>query len=875
MSEPFLANINFATSRDFFTASYLSGSVPNLFFGSDCLAGNYETVLNGREYVSHDGTRAAYWLRFAAGRDCGCSLAGGSVGISSLTSDYTPNDDYTGLSLLSDHIRLRDAGAQDQYLVMFAPLVDGTLEESGVYLRSFRPPQNKSSGWWLSYNRRMLPVSYSRTVLPIPMAVCEVGLMSSGSFTPIARKLAWDASLSDSYYGTSYLNGAFYYSPSPENYPYDYGTAYPGTFSVRAGLTDGNMFVADFGLSFPFVGSTSNYLRDAVGGYSELSAYTASANSSSDLSFAFTPASQDHAVLLSRYWESVYYGSTGWDFGALAPRLASRLADHAAVERCSFLARLVAWSLPPYSSPAGSDYWKSFPYSRSPSELHRDSPSMPPSAMQDKTTGPCPLVRSSNDGNYVSPYPVGETQTQASCIAAHSNFTSTLPISDSSNFIDVSPSDGSLVLAGKKVTSIELTFTPYIAPIDQDTPRTLPSGLASPVRPSSASWGSFYGDAASSGWSSGYWWVKSGTVSAPASPSVYPGYPSVVYNGRIWSPSAWGTTLSTTDYAALGPLTRAEHDNIIFHEHLRLTKTIHGQSGSTDASTLGDDGYLGVAPLLGTYSLTRFSIGSIPAAGNVFRFAGAGSWYLDRSVGYDFKLESATVSQAYITSGGYCYPQSTLADQTPSTVSVTEDWSLSTAHVEMYAAVLTGLQEYGEISTDVSRPDGDEVRSPDQPKGRTSSSFVIHEPGTPPRPTVTLSLAARTVMRGDLTMTVTAPGEMSFPYTFSNKTSTVGSMCRGSGYNTNSAAYVDASGPNGLQSQTTHLDHTQSHFQPMTFSGSQTARLLAGETVTATWWTAQRDGTEGRPVIIQLGDDYAQKLPRMYSVSLKLNLADL
>lgn len=910
-------------------------------------------TIDGTDFVAYVVPQGVGWVsRFpehSKGRECGCYSATGEL--SCVTrSDRAKADNGVSVSLSSlvyGHIRLPPASFATA-LTMFSPLVEGTLSASGVYMRIVSPLQNKvpqsqqwspSDAYGYLYDTYFIPVSYTRTTLPLCYRVAEAGTFSAGTFSASARKLiSGHHSPSSIFDWRNYAESRYGTTNGFDSYPAGY---FVESFRVRACLARGDIYSQS---GTKFVLSVLSTVEPPTSYWYNAHADVFSAVAS-DISFPFVPPTADHSVLTETKNSTFdYYAGSWWMSNWLAgnggypvgecPAIASRTGDHGSLSRVSFQSGTLAWQwpYPAYSTLDGSSYssvpnaaqWAAFPYSRPVNAIQPDSAAMPPSFESEPQAATSPTVAATVIDGQAFPYPTGQAQAVASCIQSHAAFVDAGTGSSHASYVETSPADGSFVIAGKKVLSVELSFSPVASSytginadlhLDTESPAVLPTGIVS-----ATSTGTAYGPSPTAtmnettGFYQGYsyyaanyqryayWWKYGSTVSCPGTPASVFSTPSVAYSGDYWDTSGTASSLSYTTFEPLQPLTRQQHDNIVLHEHVRFASRLPESFCRQDwplAAQLveavpNEPGRLSVAPLLGTYTLSRFSVGDIPAAGNIFRYGGAGSWSMSGSVDYTLVLPGAHVEKSYKLWSAWNneYYVATDYTQKPATVSVNEDWDLSTDHVELYAAISTGLQEYGELSVSGTQPD-DEVRSPELPKGRASSAFVIHSPDTPPRPTLSIFLSARTVMRGSMKMTLTAPEMMSFAGNFSQRDSVVSQRCRGSQGPPLSTAYssleyaplyetdgyVDStSGPRGVKSQTVQTDHGLVDFEPISFSGSQTARLLAGETVQATNWSASEAENRSKPVTVHLGAGPvlpASDMPRLYTVSLKLNLADL
>jgi hypothetical protein len=871
-----------------------------------------DVSLDGVSYRSHHnyGVRygaAGYYLYDSAypsvtqlplksGRSCECYAAFGMVSAPQYTSPHPFTSDYGAslgsTTLVSDHIRIFPMSDDRDYLVMFAPLQDGTLSKSGVCIAKQVPLQNKRpSGEHRTTYYHELAVDYTRQVLPSAIELVEVGQFSGSTFTPLQSIFVWSTSPG------GYFERTVTYASWRDSS--NYGPWW--SREVRACLARSDIYAGTdtrLVVSIPCVSQTASYnTRDAMvttpyasGEYS--THYSASCMS---MSIPFKPDSRDHSVLMEKDATTGVvpnnYTSTRWkkahtsfDVGEF-PALRARIADHASLSMVSF----VSGSPIVLSTTTGIAGGPNTEFSNTLKSnggllLPCDSPT-------DSTeTSTVQTIASSTGGVWSV---TGSTQAVASCVSAHSPFVDRSLCSDHSEYVDESPSDGSIVLAGKKVVSVEILFTPYAkgSAVPTGVTTASSSGTLSGYTTGDPSSASTIGNTLTTSPTAvgGVLWKKSGDVPLPPGgmDSLTGSTTKVGYSGNYWQRQATAaSTLSTTSYASWTAMTTGQHDDMVVAEHCRLIKTLPWTDYGNDVFArdypYSDKRSLKIAPLYGRYTLSRFSVGSIPAAGNIFRFSGSGAWSVtSKTLNYNFWCPGTAVTASWASAGGSYYTLSYATANSPIECQVSEQWSLRTDHVELYAALATGLQEHGKIGvvmegTETAINDS-EIRSPDAPLGRVSAGFAIHEPASPPRPTLHLCLSARTVMRGSCHVEVTSPAGNSV-----SMDSNVDAQCGAFDPAAigNAPQFVDpTSGPDGIDSQTTYRDHIPIEFTPIVFNADQTASLLAGNEVTATCWDSRTDGGDGRPVIIDLCPEryttYGTPSNRFYSVSLKLNLVDL
>jgi hypothetical protein len=263
------------------------------------------------------------------------------------------------------------------------------------------------------------------------------------------------------------------------------------------------------------------------------------------------------------------------------------------------------------------------------------------------------------------------------------------------------------------------------------------------------------------------------------------------------------------------------------------------------------------APLTGSYELSRFSIGDVPSAGNMFRYSGVGEWSFNRTVTYnvyplvtsidDYWLDTGVVSQV---TGQRLHQRWQSRTARYATVPITENWKMRTDYAELHCTLGSALQQYGEYQSDPAVAFNNDAQAinwfkqtflkHDQPRGRLAET-VVYVDGQEPSPVLTMTLRYRTAMRAELTCSVDTSDLPEYPHSMNNSTSEVID---------GTVAGLTGSGTVSGENQTVDGHHA---FQALsfTFNKEQTAQLMNGEEILVTQW--QKETNPQRPVFADTG----------------------
>lgn len=499
-----------------------------------------------------------------------------------------------------------------------------------------------------------------------------------------------------------------------------------------------------------------------------------------------------------------------------------------------------------------------------------------------------------NPGDWpsVEPYPERDVFARTASLQSWARTDCLSPYSSESPTLLRKNEDDAMVICGKRVNSVKIKFEPYepeeftaltgVAPVSTDGVPVL-FGNISPYDIRFSDWA----EEGSNNFR--FFWYETAAV-APVNPKNYDAWfeptqtidpPADEQNSEPLFPIKRGKAtrravghrdafVGTTVPAGLLP---AQLEAQIISTQVCRLNAIGLPGGSTEPSAddcVGDIASLGVAPLTGEYVAERFSVGDVPAAGYLFRFADSGQWEADRAFNYTVRLRTVEVNDEWFVPAPIPAPQNYAVKQVRteywSPVAVAERWSLSSDLVEIYCSLSTMLQEAGTFDPDLSFGYEDQRDAIyrdhlvfDQPRGRMANVITYTE-GYEPRPALKLVVNARSAMRGTLELDVdtsSIPGN--WPWSLSSSESgQVAAKVSGT------AGTGNVSGE-GQTKSTHHVLRTFEH----QFSADDTAALLAGDSVVASTWN-QPGGSPNEPHVFDYGG-----LARRYKVTCTLDLEDV
>lgn len=756
--------------------------------------------------------------------------------------------------------------------VMLVPKVAGNLTLSGVYI-AFRPLINATShrpdgGAPINYAAARLPNPSSGTPL---INMVEIGTFSGVQFT--AQRQLIVAS---------------------------------GVLSFDAGLARAQLG-AESGTELACVVRTSQY-----GSYNQAIAFPY-VPPSDDHCLCGYLSGDEPASLVAAIWNQNYRfrafittGRKGFNAGE-CPAFQYAALDHGKVIRVPFYAgapRSNNWQYGPEYHSTWKNYspqWATWQHSQFPYTMHKtgaltvDGSVVPLEEMNGQRQLNTPLydLIDTNDENFltVEHYPTNIVTAKAARVqatAAGSHF------EDAEMTIGKPRDDGKMVFNGKVINGISLEFVPY-ARQQEFGLNSIYSGIASAQLPSptpAADHPFSYPTANSSAFlSSAIWWRHRQTSNLPAN-GIGPGFPTInaVYSGE-WCQI--GPTLSDakaiSSFSPFASVSNAtEIDAHLFGACLVTTENANNTpgylhsfsaplasvSGTIDQWKLNGfngqpwrDGRYALAgqymngimpaPLTGSYELTRFTIGGVQTAGNMFRYSGVGKWSLDRTITYNVYPKVTTIDNSYelvgdsdFFPGKQVYRIADSRSARYATVPITERWKMRADCVELYCNLGATLQQSGSYQADPASPPYDYAAQRnwvkqtflkhDQPRGRLSET-VVYVDGQEPSPVLTMTLRYRTAMRAELTCSVDTSDLPEYPHSMTNSESQVigGTVAGLGGSGTVSGANQTVESHHGFQGVS------------FTFNKEQTAQLMNGEEVLAMQW--QKETNPQRPVFADTG----------------------
>jgi hypothetical protein len=458
--------------------------------------------------------------------------------------------------------------------------------------------------------------------------------------------------------------------------------------------------------------------------------------------------------------------------------------------------------------------------------------------------------------------------------------------------------DGKMVFNGKVINGVSLTFVPYARQAFGDS---LPifSGIDPAQLPTPSPDGNepyVFGQGDSSQFFAvnlgqlDTWWRYRQSISLPANAYKFPGDPAQIWRGEWCRVRQTLSDKKIVEYPA--PFVEVsgskEIDAHLFGACLVSTDTsnnpagfLHSSnapnfsvSGTIDQWKIGGfvgqpwrDGRYGVsgffmngimpAPLTGSYDLSRFSIGDVQSAGNMFRYSGVGRWSFDRTVTYniyplvtsidDFWREEGSFNQL---TGERLHLRTQSRTARYATVPITENWKMKTDCAELHCQLGSTLQQYGQYQADPTVAFNNDAQAinwlkttfmkHDQPRGRLADT-VVYVDGQEPSPVLTMALRYRTAMRAELKCTVDTSDLPEYPHSMTNSESQVigGTVAGLTGSGTVSGANQTVDNHHGFEALA------------VTFSKEQTAQLMNGEEILVMQW--QKETNPQRPVFADTG----------------------
>lgn len=637
------------------------------------------------------------------------------------------------------------------------------------------------------------------------------------------------------------------------------------------------------------------------------------------IEFPFVPASPDHclcghlspdapAAILNVLPNNDYRmaafavtGKRGFNAGE-CPAFAQVELDHGALARVPFYAgapRSQHWSpvsqVFSFAQQNTAPQWSTWAHSQFPYTLHKTGALTVDGSVKpaEQLTGQRPLntplfeLLEYADGPFqvVEPYPARTVTAKAARVqatAAGSHF------EDVGMTIGKPRPDGKMVFGGKVINSVALSFVPYAR---QYLGGSLPvfAGINSATLPTPVPMGvdhGFSGETASSQFLPGafVWWRHRQTVDLPPNSYTFPGLSAQIQRGEycelLSPPVDAKRTESPTPFTEVSQskeidahLFGACFVGASFGRIYDTRSPLFSVGGSFDQWRFGRtggppwrdarfvvSGYFseGImpAPLTGEYVLSRFDVGGVQTAGNLFRYSGVGKWGFDRTISYNCysKVTSIddfwTATNIFDASGRRFHQPQQSRTARFATIPVTETWNMRADCVELYCSLGATLQQFGAFQPDPPTEYGNPATMAnwiretflqhDQPRGKIAET-VVYVDGKEPSPVLTMTLRYRSAMRASVACSVDTSDLPQYPHTMSNSSS---------GIIANTVAGIQGSGNVSGEHQTLESHHG---FESLTFTFNkeQTAQLINGDEILVTTW--QGETTPPRPVFADTG----------------------